>query len=84
MINDDLPAPLSPMTPSTSPGIQLEVGSAERDHPPEALDEPAREQDRLSLVGCDARRLGAHTPTLRIHWSMATAIRISAPIAKFW
>ena len=23
------------------------------------------------------------TPTFRIHWSMATAIRISAPIAKF-
>ena len=60
-------------------GIELEVGADKRGHPPEALDQTTRHQDRYPLIATRA-----HLPTLRIHWSNVTATRINAPIAKFW
>ncbi len=74
LISVDLPAPLSPMTPRISSGIEVEIGVVERGHPAVALDQAARLQ-RMRL----ARAPFIDEPTFRIHWSMATATMIRTP-----
>ena len=45
LISVDLPAPLSPMTPRISSGVEIEIGIVERDDAAVALDEAARLED---------------------------------------
>ena len=86
----DLPAPLSPMTASTSPGYRSMSTPSSPTTRPNVLTSPRAQDrhagvDRLPAVRA-ARWDAGHAFTLRIHWSTATARMTSTPTARtrYW
>ena len=73
LISDDFPAPLSPMTASTSPAYSSRSAPLSAVTRPNCLTSPVRLEDRFAILGLG---LIAHFPTFRIHVSSATATRI--------
>ena len=55
LMSVDLPAPLSPMTPSTSPGSSSKSAVVERHHPAVGSHQAARLEHRAGLSGCPGR-----------------------------
>ena len=73
LISVDLPAPLSPITASTSPGYRSMSAPLRPTTLPKSLVMP-----RPFSTGCDGR----HAFTFLIHWSSATAVITRTPTAS--